>query len=408
MDIAKNIADKIQAVITPEEEERINKIPTDNLIAYDYYLKGRDVMHNLNRESWEEAITYFEKAIEHDDEFAHAYANIAIAYYLLDFFKAEKIYAEQINNYSDKALSLDSKLPESLVAKAFYYMHNGETDMAISYLEKALLYNPNSSVVINTLSDIYANRRPNTEKYLEYALKGIRLNIAAHDAINASYIYLHLGNAFIQSGFIDEAETYINKSLKYYPENLFSQYVKAYILYAKNRDLLQIKDQLIEVFRKDTTRMDVMQEVGKIFYYMRDYENAYKYYKKFIDIKEAKNLELFPAENSKIGFVLAQMGHKEESEKYFEKFREYVEYDTSIYKNYSWSMYYSYMGNTKKSLEHLKLFSQQYNYFLWIFIFLEINPLADNIKDNPEFKKILKDIEDKFWIKHNQIKVTLE
>jgi len=261
---------------------------------------------------------------------------------------------------------------------------------------------------MTALSEIYAKRIPNTEKYLEYAIKGIRLDIAAHDAISASFIYLHLGNAFVQSGFIDEAQTYINKSLDYYPENLFSQYVKAYILYAKNRDLEQIKDLLIEVFKKDTTRLDVMQEVGKIYYYMRDYENAYKYYKKFTDIKKAQNLDLFPEENSKIGVVFAKMGQKEESDNYFEKYKEYAENDTSIYNNLSLSMYYSYTGDTKKALEHLKLFSQQDNYFFWVIIFLEMDPLIDNIKDTPEFKKIMKDIENKFWNNHKQIKISLE
>ena len=408
MDIAKNIADKIQAIITPEEAERIYKIPTDNLVAYDYYLKGRDLMFVMKGESWKSAITYFEKAIERDDEFALAYANIAIAYYLLDLLRADKIYTEQIKNYADKALLLDAKLSESLLATALYYMHNDEHAMAISYLEKALSYNPNDIWAMTALSEIYAKRIPNTEKYLEYAIKGIRLDIAAHDAISASFIYLHLGNAFVQSGFIDEAQTYINKSLDYYPENLFSQYVKAYILYAKNRDLEQIKDLLIEVFKKDTTRLDVMQEVGKIYYYMRDYENAYKYYKKFTDIKKAQNLDLFPEENSKIGVVFAKMGQKEESDNYFEKYKEYAENDTSIYNNLSLSMYYSYTGDTKKALEHLKLFSQQDNYFFWVIIFLEMDPLIDNIKDTPEFKKIMKDIENKFWNNHKQIKISLE
>jgi hypothetical protein len=71
-------------------------------------------------------------------------------------------------------------------------------------------------------------------------------------------------------------------------------------------------------------------------------------------------------------------------------------------------MYYSYTGDTKKALEHLKLFSQQDNYFFWVIIFLEMDPLIDNIKDTPEFKKIMKDIENKFWNKQKQIKISLE
>jgi TolB-like protein/AraC-like DNA-binding protein/Tfp pilus assembly protein PilF len=407
-EVARNIVDEIRAIITPEEEERINIAPTDDLVAYDYFLKGLDLLFKENRESIEEAITYFRKAIEHDNEFARAYADIAIAYYFLDIFQVEKKYSDQINYYADKALLFDSKLPQSLIAKAVFYMNNAAYEMAVPYLEKALEYNPNSALVINILSDFYANYIPDTEKYLEYALKGIRLDIAAHDSVTASIIYLHLSNAFIQSGFLNEAEKYIIKSLEYNPENLFSELVKAYVLFAKDRDLLRTKELLIEALYKDSTRLDLMQEIGKICYYMRDYAGAYNYYKKFIEIKEAQNLDIFRYENDKIGIVLSKMGQTEESEKYLNDFQDYAENDNSIYKHLNLAMFYSYRGDTKKAIEHMKIFSQQSNYDYWVIIFVEMDPLIDNIKDLPEFNRILTDLEIKFWRRHKRIKASLE
>ena len=58
---------------------------------------------------------------------------------------------------------------------------------------------------------------PDSQKYLEYALKGIQLNIAANDSITTSFIYLHTSNALIQNGFVKESEIYVNKSLEYNP-----------------------------------------------------------------------------------------------------------------------------------------------------------------------------------------------
>ncbi len=46
MEIAKNIAYQIEVIITPEEEERIDKVPTENLVAYDYFLKGQELFFN--------------------------------------------------------------------------------------------------------------------------------------------------------------------------------------------------------------------------------------------------------------------------------------------------------------------------------------------------------------------------
>ena len=133
-DVAKNIADKIKVIITPEEEIRINHIPTQNLVAYDYFLVGLELFHKGDSESIQKAIIYFKKAIVEDNEFARAYADVAIAYYFLDAYQTEKQYSVEINNYADKALLLDSKLPQSLIAKALDYMHSGENELAIPYL----------------------------------------------------------------------------------------------------------------------------------------------------------------------------------------------------------------------------------------------------------------------------------
>ncbi len=407
-EIAKSIADEIKVIITPDEEERINKDPTDNLVAYDYYLKGLDLFYKGTSEGWEEAIVFYKKAIENDDEFALAYADIAISYYLLDMFQAEKKNSDQINYYADKALVFDSKLPQSLIAKALFYIHNKEYGLAVTYLEKALKYNPNSALVINILSDFYANTIPDTKKYLEYALKGIALDIAANDSITASYIYLHVSNALVQAGFINEAEIYINKSLEYNPDNLYSELVKAYVLFARNRDLQQTKEMLIDILKRDTTRLDLVQEIAKIYYYMRDYKKAYEYYKKLLDVKEALNLDIYRYENDKIGVVFSKVGLVEKSEEYFNDFMVQCEYDESIYKHLNLALLYSYKGNTVKAIDELKLFSQVDNYDLWVILFVKIDPLVDNIKDLPEFNKILRDIEIKFWNSHNQIKASLK
>jgi len=287
-------------------------------------------------------------------------------------------------------------------------MHIKDNKQAIPYLEKAHEYHPNSAFILNILLDFYTSHIPNTQKYLEYALKGERLDIATNDSIAASYIYLHISNAFIQTGFVEQAETYIDKSLKYSSENIFSQYVKAYILYAKNKDLEATKTLLVEVLNKDTTRVDVLQEVGKIFYYMRDYESSYEYFKKFTEIRETQGLDIFRHVNIEIGFVYSKMGFKEEAENYFSDYKNFAENDASIYKNLELAMYYSHHGKTQKAIEHLKLFGQESNYHYWTILFVKIEPLMDNINDNPEFKKIWEKIEAKFWENHKQIKVSLK
>ncbi len=407
-EVAKNIAGKIEAIITPEEAERIDKVPTENLVAYDYFLKGQNLFFRKGYENVKNAIILFNKAIEIDSTFAHAYADVAISYYMLDFLQKEKKYADSINKYSDQALLYDPKLPQSLMAKAFFYMETDEFELAIPYLEKALEYNPNSSLIINTLADFYTRYIPNTKKYLEYALKGIQLDIASEDSANVSITYLTLANAFVQSGFIDEAEMYINRSIEYDSTNIYSAYVKPYILYAKDKNLPELNKWLVKVLQMDTTRLDVVQEIGKTFYYLRDYKLAYAYYKPFMEFKRTYKLDLFNEENGKIGVVYSEMGMIEESNQLFEEFKYYADHSASIYKHLSLAAYYSWKEEKEKAIEHLKLFSQQENYHYWIVLFLEIDPLVDNIKDLPEFKEIMKDIKTKFWNNHQQMKASLK
>ena len=408
-EVAKHIADKIEVIITPEEIARIEKVPTEDLTAYDFFLRGRNLFFKGNREDLIASIPYFEKAIEHDNEFALAYADLAIAYFYLDAPQAEKVYSEKIKEYADKALLFDSQSPQSLLSKAVYYMNIQEYEMAVPYLEKALEYNPNEAFVINALSDFYARFNPDTEKYLEYALKGVQLDIAANDSITTSFIYLHLSNAFVQSGFVAEAERYINKSLQYSPDNLYAEYLKAYVLYAKNEKLEETKDLLITAYNKDLSRLDILQEIGKIYYYMRDYKNSFSYYSKFMEIKEAQQLDIYPSEYGKISIVYEEMGLKSEAEDYLTKYLEYANWDESLYKHLYLAMYYAHINDTKQALEHLKLFSEEDNYNYWtIILLLEMDPLLDNLKDIPEFKELVKKIKTKFWLQHDEIKASLE
>ena len=353
-------------MISPEASALIEKPPTRSPEAYDAFLKGLDLFYKGTGEDLEAAILQYRKAIALDSTYARAYAATAIAYYYLDYAKAEKTHTREINEFSDKAILYDPDLPQSLVAKAMYYLHTGDAASALPHLQKAHALNPNSALVLNILSDYYTRYVPDTEKYLEYALKGIRLNIASYDSTTTSITFLHLSNALIQSGFINEAEYYINKSIAYDPENLFSAYVKPYIQYAREKDLGLLRDRLLRVFDRDTTRMDVMQEVGKIYYFLRAYDQAYAYYKRFADLRDAYHLDLYRVEDIKIANVMRQVGKDEEAARFLQAFSAYADADPSIYKPLNQAMIAAFEGNEKTALEYLKSFSSEEHFHFWM------------------------------------------
>nr|WP_321410576.1 helix-turn-helix domain-containing protein [uncultured Carboxylicivirga sp.] len=408
MEIAKKIADEIEVIISPEEIEQIEHKPTNNMEAYDLYLKGLHFMNKENIQGLKKGISLMKQAVRKDPEFALAYSVMAISYYYLDMFEPGKTHVDSLIYFADKALLSNPKLAVALNAKALYYIRNGNYQQAVEYLEKALQYNPNSATVINTLSDLYTNHLPDTEKYLEYALKGIRLDIASYDSITTSYIYLHLSNALIQTGFVDEAIVSINKSLRYNPNNLFSDYVKAYILYAKNKDLNKTQQLLFNTLVKDTTRFDIIQEMGNICYYQERWSDAAVYFDKFIAIRNYLQTQSYIHKNAEIAYVYRKLGRYIDAEKLIIDFKEFAEQDQSIYKNLHWSAYYAYMNNFEKAIKHLQMFAKEENIQIWVPLFTPIDPMYEPIKERAEFKEVMTQIENKFWENHQHLNTKLE
>ena len=407
LEISEDIAKQIKVIISPEVRERIVKVPTESIKAYELYLKGMDQLHQGTEDHLNKAIGYFEEAIAVDNNFALAYAEMSITYYYLDVMLADKLHTDKVNRLADKALLIDPELPEALIAKGFFYLNAGEYDQALPTLEKALEYNPNSARVINALADYYTTFIPNTPKYLEYALKGLGLSDPG-DSVIASYTYLHLANSFIQAGFVEEAKKYIEESLSLNPNNLISEYVRSYILFAEHRDLERLSGEIYEIFEKDTTRLDVLQEWAKLEYYKGDIELAYRLFKAFDDARIEYNLRIYPQLDITLADVYRKAGDMEGANRLIEKFKGFCEVDPTMYNDMHWSVYYAYMGDYETANKYLKEFTKQEGYQYWFFLFRDLDPLIYEQKDTDGFQESMIIMENKFWKTHEETRANLE
>ena len=79
-EIATAIADALRATLTPEEQEQLATVPTENLAAYEAYLLGRQRLARETAAAVVEAVDYFQQAIELDPVFALAYVGLADSY----------------------------------------------------------------------------------------------------------------------------------------------------------------------------------------------------------------------------------------------------------------------------------------------------------------------------------------
>ena len=406
--IAKKIALAIQATVTPEELALIDKTPTQNLEAYDFYLQGLEKMQLRTEESMSEAIALFELSVKEDPEFALAYAQIAISYFYIDQNKFVKTYSEKLNENADKALLYDSKSDLSLIAKALFYVSNKEFNSAVKHLEKASEYNPNSAAVVLFLADLYARAIPNTTKYIEYALKGIKLKIEAGDSISRSFSYLHLSNALIQTGFVEEAQVYMDKCLDYYPNNYYAPYLKAYIDYAVHLDIGKTTAELFTEFQKDTNRLEIIQEVAKLYYYQKEYTKANEYYDRYNTLIEDNKVDIYPHESLKMAISAEKVGSIEKSRRYLERYKDYCLKDQTIYKEASKAILSIYEGKNDEAIKQFQDFAKNKDFQYWMILFLEKDPLMKKIESHPQFEETMRLIKDGFWENHSNIKKMLQ
>jgi serine/threonine protein kinase/tetratricopeptide (TPR) repeat protein len=119
-EIARKIAEALRITLSPQEEEQLSAKPTDNLQAYDLYLRGRSYARRLTRQDLEFALQMYENAVTQDPEFAHAYAGIAnlCAYYHCNY-EREPVWIDRARIASQKATELSPDVPEVIVAQAW-------------------------------------------------------------------------------------------------------------------------------------------------------------------------------------------------------------------------------------------------------------------------------------------------
>jgi len=125
-EIAKSVAQELQATITSIEQAALESIPTTDLTAYDFYLKGQDYLfRSRQQEDYRYAMQMFERAVAIDENFTLAWVGLASASRWIYWFHQDrtKEHLEKTKHYLDKAIALDSELLEVQIETGSYYYH---------------------------------------------------------------------------------------------------------------------------------------------------------------------------------------------------------------------------------------------------------------------------------------------
>jgi len=82
-EIVRDVSDKLRLRLSGEQHQRLERRPTENAEAYQFYVQGRHEMDKSTDASWKKAAEFFQRAIDKDPGYAAAYAGLAEAYAIL-------------------------------------------------------------------------------------------------------------------------------------------------------------------------------------------------------------------------------------------------------------------------------------------------------------------------------------
>ena len=218
-DIAKAIADQLQAKLTGREEQVIAAKPTNNPEAYDAYLRGlaytlKTLPTPVNALG---AQKYFREAVRLDPKFALAWALLSIVdsrNYLTQSLQPTAALREEARQAAETALTLQPNLGEAVLAKGTYhYSCLKDYDTAVRYFEQAHQLLPNSSSIPEWLAYV-ARREGQWDRSEAYFIEAERL-----DPRNVSLLIQHAINDICHRHF-RKAQQKFDKALDITPDDL--------------------------------------------------------------------------------------------------------------------------------------------------------------------------------------------
>jgi TolB-like protein/Flp pilus assembly protein TadD len=229
-DIAKTIADTLQAKLTGSEKIAMAKKPTENPEAYELYLKGRFFWSKRTAADLRKSIEYFNQAIEQDPGYAQAYAALAQSWKLLPAFNggAPNDCFPQAEAAAKKALALDDTSSTAHAALASLKGLNGfDYPGAIAEYERTLQLNPNDATARQWFANDTLANVGQTEREIAELKRAVELDPLSL-VINSN-----LGVAYIHAGRLDEAIAQLRKTVELDGTFYYSRYNLAQALELK-------------------------------------------------------------------------------------------------------------------------------------------------------------------------------
>jgi TolB-like protein/AraC-like DNA-binding protein len=412
--IAQAIASELEAKITAEEKQIIEKASTTSLASFDLYMKANDFRANFrithDQNNYLKSVRFYEAAIDIDSLFAKAYTGLASVYY--ERYSWERYFKE---GYMDtclflinKALKIDNQLDEAYYLKGLYYFANGNMENALEAFDKALELNPNYYAAFERKGYILV-------WIMHDYVKGLDSHHKALDLVRGkerSALLWELGQEYGNIGFIEKAKNCykeafaLDKNEEDYLANL------AWIEFSREN-----LEQSWKLFKKVHELDSTCSLIDQILYCIPPGHEEEAYTQAERIIRHKKDVGWGFINNShRIGYALWQAGKIEEAKYYFNQQLKYSEESIKLNREYAQRNYavydlaatYAFLGNKVKAYHYLDEFDKHKSCQLIFLSVAKHDPLFKSIRNEERFKKILQNMEAKYKAEHENVKKWLE
>lgn len=212
--ISSQLVSALNVKASSEEMARAAERPTDNVDAYDLYLRGRQALRGPDvAKSAQQSIDYFEQGIKKDPGFALAYSGLADASLTMYREKKDAFWAQKALSAAQHAEQLKDSIPEVHFSLGSVYLRTGKSAEAIAELKRGLQLAPNSDEGYVRLGNAYMENGQKDEAIAAYK-KAIEVN---------PYYWGHhivLGNAYFSIGATEQALAEFKRVTELDPENV--------------------------------------------------------------------------------------------------------------------------------------------------------------------------------------------
>ena len=273
-DIAEQIANTLNINLLGEEKHALRQTPTDNMEAYDYYLRGRELGQSFrDRRDLEMVATLFEKAVSIDTGFVSAYAELSITHsrqYWWGYDRSSE-RSHKARSAAERAMVLDSSNALARAALGYYYYYiERDFDKALLELESARKSSPNNADILAAIGYI-KRRKGEWEESYDFQERALRLNPLSSGTRSGLVETARIMRRFDDAQMLDE------KGIELFPDDLTNYTTLGGTFVDRDGDPLRAL-QLLDSAPPGGERSKGVELYSRWWYYLllRQYEDAQK------------------------------------------------------------------------------------------------------------------------------------